>query len=687
MASTFTTCFGQISSDFNLEAFAEKLFATQEEDLDYETLYENLLQLYLSPIDINRCSADDLQSLYILTPLQINRFMEYRGLYGNFLSVYELQAVPNFDIATIKKLLPFITINVPLQRFQEALPLRALGEKSAYLIYRIRSNLETRKGFTPPDTLSNGRLTSRYIGSQGAQYLRFRSHHSKDFSIGLTMDKDSGESLSWNPSQGKFGADFLSYHISLMQKGNWKIITLGDYQAQFGQGLVFGAGFSVGKGAETITTIRRSSTGIKPYTSSMENGFFRGLAATYRKGNMEGSILYSQVPRDASLEATDSLQTSSLVIRSLPESGYHRTNSEISNRAAVTEQGLGANLAYFSTDKNLQIGLNSLLSKFEHPYRRNDQIYNQYEFRGQLNHVHSSYISFNHQNHFFFGEMAISKSTGKAFVIGAMSSLSQDLDLAVHIRDYDRNFHSFYGNAFSEGSRPINEKGIYLAINYRPNRQWRWSGYFDHFKFPWLRYRVYSPSSGHEWLQRITYSPKKSLSFYLQIREEIKDRNISSTQNENPTYQLSTGTRRNYTLNLDYSMTKYFSIRTRIQTSSFEFDHQKTRGYAIAQDANLAKGKWKWSTRFALFDTEDYENRQYIFEKNVLWAFSIPSYYGQGMRYYLLTQYNLSRKLSFWIRWSRSVYTDRDQIGSGLQQVDGNRLSELTAQMRYQFNK
>ena len=28
----------------------------------------------------------------------------------------------------------------------------------------------------------------------------------------------------------------------------------------------------------------------------------------------------------------------------------------------------------------------------------------------------------------------------------------------------------------------------------------------------------------------------------------------------------------------------------------------------------------------ALFDTDDFDNRQYIYEKDVLWAFSIPAY-------------------------------------------------------------
>ncbi|AWW31717.1 helix-hairpin-helix domain-containing protein [Echinicola strongylocentroti] len=668
---------------FDIEAFAEELFSLQEEDLDYEQLYENLLQRYLNPIDLNSCSPDDLQSIYILTPLQVTDFFKYRNVYGKFLSIYELQAIPSFDAQTIKKLEPFVSLDDNAKQFSQPLSKRMLTEKTAYFIYRHRVFMEKRKGFTVPDTLSNGSLTNRYQGPPGTQYLRFRTQHSGDFSMGITLDRDAGEEFTWDPSTRRFGFNFLSYHFTLYDKGPWKQVTLGDYQAQYGQGLVFGAGFSVGKGAETITTTRRSSTGIKPYTSSMETGFFRGAAATYQKGRFEGSLMASSLARDANIDTTLTPHQ----LTSLPQNGYHRTTSEISRKAASTEQNLGVNINYSSGDKNLQIGINSLTTRFPLTYNRDLRIYNGFEFRGKVNHIHSTYFSYNYQNHFFFGEAALSKSKGTAYVAGIMSSLSQQLDIVLHIRDYDRNFHSFYGNAFGEGSRPINERGIYLGLSYHPSKKLQWSGYYDQFKFPWIRYRLYAPSSGHEWLQRISYRPSKAMELYFQIREEVKDRNVTATHNDLPTYRISTGKKYNYLLNLDTDLSEYVSLRSRVQVSSFDYDQQLTKGYTIVQDLNVEFKNWRWSGRIALFDTDDYDNRQYVYEKNVLWAFSIPSYYGQGMRYYILTQYKPMRKLTLWLRWARTSYTDRNTISSGLQEVKGKHLSELTFQVRYQFNR
>ena len=46
----------------------ERLFPIQDEDLDYEALYELLLELYQNPLDINRVTADELLATYLLAP-------------------------------------------------------------------------------------------------------------------------------------------------------------------------------------------------------------------------------------------------------------------------------------------------------------------------------------------------------------------------------------------------------------------------------------------------------------------------------------------------------------------------------------------------------------------------------------------------------------------------------------------
>lgn len=673
--------------EINTEMLVEDLFGMQREDQDYEDLYENILQLLLNPINLNKTNPEELKSIFILSPAQVNSFFEYRKELGKLISLYELQAIPGFDLETIQKILPFVVLDAS-ERHQGSLWQRIADSRDAYFIFRQNRVWETRRGFTPPDTLSNGRLTSRYLGDPNNLYARFRIQHSKDFSLGFTLDKDPGEQFIWEPATRRYGFNFFSYHFTVYNQGKWKAVTLGDYQMQTGQGLVFGAGFAVGKGGETITTVRRSTVGIRPYTSALEFGFFRGGAATYQMGPISLTLMASDAPRDGNVAVRlDTLEREEAIITSLQSSGLHRTPTEISYRRQAREQNIGSNVHFQNKGKNLQLGANFLATRFSQAFERRPQVYNQFEFTGRENHLYSFYFAYNYQNYFFFGEAAQSKSGGRGTVLGMMGSLHPKLSMSVLWRDFDRNFHSFYGNAFSEGSRPINERGLYLGLNFKPNRKFNWSFYYDQFTFPWLRFRTYAPSKGYEWLSRISYSPHRKAMLFFQIREESKARNISDYPGFQSPYLLDQGKRWNYVFNMDYGLHPNWSIKSRVMGSSFQFNQRRTAGFAISQDLNADFQRWRISTRFALFDTDDFDNRQFLFERNVLWLFSIPALHGQGLRYYVLGQYKLSNKLTLWARFSRTQYTDRESIGTGLQQVSGNRLTETVFQVRYQFNR
>jgi hypothetical protein len=673
--------------ELNLELLVEELFASQEADESYEDIYETLLQHLMHPIQLNKAKPEELKSLYILTPAQLNSFFAYKAAFGDFISIYELQAIPHFDLQTIYKLLPFIRIDEALIRQGNLLD-RIVKSKDAYLMLRNSRVWEMRRGFTAPDTLSNGNLSSRYLGDPNGIFTRFRISQAKDFSLGFTAEKDPGEQLIWNPNGKQYGADFISYHFTVYNRGKWNTISVGDYQLQTGQGLVFGSGFSVGKGAETITTIRRSHLGLRPYTAAMEFNFFRGAAASYQLRNVQVTVMASQTPRDANLQVQqDSLERELAVLTSLPSSGLHRTPTELARRHAANETNLGGNLHYASKQKVLQLGINYLQTRFSQSFERTPRVYNQFEFSGQENQLGSVYWNFNFQNHFLFGESAISQNGGQGHVIGLMSSLHPKLGFSLLWRNYARDFHSFYGNAFAESTRPINERGLYMGMNFKPSSKWAVSIYHDSFEFPWLRFRMYIPSSGTEWLARIAYSPSRNKLLFFQLREETKDRNINTETANQATYQVAAGRKTNFVANLDMAIDKKWSMKSRVMASSYRLSNSNTSGFAISQDLNYDQGTWRFSSRIILFDTEDYENRQYLFERNVLWYFSIPPMHGQGMRYYILTQYRVSNKLTIWGRFARTSYTDRDVIGSGLQRINGNTQTETVLQLRYQINR
>src|SRR5689334_25366644 len=99
--------------EVDLQEIADNLYGFQDLDLNYEELYENLVQLFSNPINLNKASAEDLRFIKVLSEHQIENLIRYRNDFGNFISIYELQAVPDFNLQTIYTLAPFVEVADP----------------------------------------------------------------------------------------------------------------------------------------------------------------------------------------------------------------------------------------------------------------------------------------------------------------------------------------------------------------------------------------------------------------------------------------------------------------------------------------------------------------------------------------------------------------------------------------------
>ncbi|MGL1887222.1 MAG: helix-hairpin-helix domain-containing protein [Reichenbachiella sp.] len=665
--------------DIDIQSFVEQMFQVPDEDLNYDDLYESLYQLYLNPIDLNNTNANELNSLYQIDILQTNNLLDYLDKHDPMLSIYELQVINGFDSRTIEAIRPFVVVKSPGDRASQGnLMQRITHEENTYLLLRTEMILEEKKGFKRSD--SGG-----YLGSPQKLYGRFQSSHSKDFSIGLTFEKDAGERITWNPNQNQYGFDYYSFHIALKNKGHFKTINIGDYQMQFGQGLVVGSGFNPGKGAETITTVKRGNTGIRPYSSVLESGFMRGAAFTYTLGhNIDISPFYSRINQDANIKVTNTSNSVKEYISSIQNIGFHRTYTELNNRKQITEQSYGLNITYNHTQsRNFQAGLTWINTHYATPIKITPVNYRAFEFEGSYNYNLGLFTNYNWRNFLFFGEAAISKSGGWAYLAGFMGSLSPIISTSFSVRNYNKNYHSFYGSSFGEGSRSINEMGLYWGLKVSPSRKIILSAYYDYFIFPWLRYRVDAPSDGYEYLVKADFRPNKKVNLYVQYRQQSKALSIN-IDNQN-LKSLEEGIKRSISGNISANLHANIGLKSRVQYSNYEILTQRTQGFSMTQDVNIKISKFKISTRFAIFDTEDYENRQYNYEKDLLYAFSIPAYAGNGTRNYIMLQYKLNRKLTLWAKYGRYNFKQVNAIGSGNETILGNQKSEIKFQIRYKL--
>jgi len=662
--------------EIDLNAFIQNLQPIQTEDLNYNELYENLIQLYTTPLDLNSCTRDELSATFLLNERQLNNFFNYREQLGLFVSIYELQAVPDFDLALIYKILPFVTV-VPSDR---KLWNNLNNPTDNYLLIRTEHLLEQKRGMTDNAPKSRNGTLQKFEGSPVQWYARYRYSRSRDFSFGFTLEKDEGEAFSWQPTRHKYGVDYFSFHAQVQNRGRVKNLLIGDYQLQVGQGLVFSSGFILGKGMETVYTTHRPTTGARPYTSVTEAGFFRGITTTFSLNkNLEITALLSNVRRSGTLSSPDA----NGVISTLQTDGLNRIPNELQYRANLIEQNIGTHLLYRANRG--QFGATMLYSHFNIPLLKANALRNDFEFSGKQNLILGLHGTYLWRNYNLFGEVARSQSGGVGAIGGILASLNQRWDASLLFRHFDKNFHSFFANAFGESSRNINETGFYMGVKYTVHKKLKLGAYVDIYRFPWYKYLVDTkPTNGFDFLFQSTWTPTKKIAFYAVYRQELKEKNIATSLSK---LKYVTHTiRRNLILNTEYSPNNYWSFRTRIQGGSFGYqDFKNDLGWLIFQEITANWGKYSATTRLSAYNTDSYDARQYAIERDVLYAISMPAYYERGFRNYLLFRYTPSSNLDFWLRFARTDMPEREKLSSYVDEINGSHRTEIKLQMRYRF--
>ena len=657
----------------DIPKFADENFSPSIDNINYEDLYETLYHYYITPLNLYLVSREELENLHILSELQLNNFFAHILKNGNLQCLPELQAIKDFDILTVKKILPFVKVEIKSEKLNYKNFKRLLFEnESNYILFRFGKTLEHKKGFQ----------NKTYQGSPDKMYFRLRSNTSKHQSFGITMEKDAGERIKWNPGTNIYGPDFLSYHFCIHNKFKVKTLVLGDYQMQFGQGLILGSGFNLGKGAESVYMTKKNNLGIRPYTSVMESGFFRGIATTISiVKNTDLTVFYSSKNIDANIQDTSENYTAS----GLSTFGYHRTNSEIDNQNKLKEKIYGSNLSFSYIKNKLHIGISGLQTTYDLQIIKIDKPYNKFDFSGNKNSIGSVDISLIIKNFNVFGELAYStnRNSGNGGLVGFIGSLSKSLDIALLYRNYSKSFISFYGNAFGENSRNINEQGLYWGIKFTPNPKCQISAYVDKFYYPWLKYRVDGPSQGHETLLRILYRPHKKTQLNIQWR--FNKNQINNKVENQKLRTLQDVEKNNITINLDTKYSPIFSFKSRIQWSYSSSKYHASMGIYMMQEISLDYKKISLDLRYAVFDTDGFENRQFSYERDLLHAFSISQLNGQGTRYYVLAKFKILPNLDISCKYSKTTYFNVEKIGSGLDQINGNKLNEIRLQLYYKI--
>ncbi|MBI2729496.1 MAG: helix-hairpin-helix domain-containing protein [Sphingobacteriales bacterium] len=646
-----------------------------ESETEDDTYLQALSNLSKNPLNLNQADETDLKELRFLTPLQIQNFFRYRNIFGAFINIFELQAIPTWDVETIQKLLPYVTVK-PVVNFAAESGKRFSGGTHSLLL-RETYVLEKSRGFKQNDSAN---ANSFYPGSRDKIFFRYKYVYKNLLQYGVVGEKDAGEQFF--KGNQKQGFDFYSAHLFARNIGVIKALALGDFTVNMGQGLIQWQSLAFKKSPDALN-VKRQATVLRPYNSAGEINFHRGVGITLQKNKWELTLFGSYKKLDANT-VIDTSASYEEFISSFLTSGYHRTNSEVADKGSQKQLAFGGNLTYRAN--KWHVSANTIQYKFDLPIDKSDQPYNAFALSGNRWANYSADYSYTWRNLHFFGETALDYKNNHATVNGLLVSMDARADLALVYRNIAKGYQAINANAFTESTYPNNEKGLYAGVTLRPVAAIRIDAYADIYSFPFLKYQVDAPSSGRDYLVQLYYKPNKQVEVYTRYKTETKQDNynpFNATLSPVPFVP-----KKNWRAQFSYKLNRAVTLRNRFEITWYDKKGpQSEEGFLTYFDVvyNPHMKPLSATVRLQYFETDGFNSRIYAYENDVLYSFSIPSFFDKGWRYYLNLNYSISKKLQGWLRIAQTMYKGKSLIGSGLDEIKGNHRTEAKVQFLYNF--
>lgn len=675
----FITCYNTYAQEYkktdNWMTFVEELAEETEDPEQIEVLFNELSYLSEHPFELNSVEESELRKLPFLSDYLIGQLISYRKRYGHFMSVYELKNIDGFDQQTIALLLPFVAIkeytfeNIPITTHN------LLKKGSNELRIRYDQGFQQKKGYQSfPDSILEKYPNRKYLGEPFYHSLHYSYSFDNRIQVGIVAEKDAGEPFMKDVHKGY---DYYSFHF-FMKDIKWlKSLAIGDYKVSFGQGLVVSNDFSLSR-SSIVTQAERRNNGFRRHFSTNEKDFFRGVATTIQLKTVDLSLFYSYRKRDASLD--------SATFTTIKADGLHRLPIDYSKRGQLAMHTFGGNIRYASS--SFSFGITTLFYSFG-PYKwtPEQEPYTLYSFRGNKNlNIGFDYI-WRRKKFKLFGETAFSRNGGMATLNAFQLTPVSYLSFLILHRYYDKKYQAYFGNAFAQRSTIQNEQGIYLGLQFSPFSYWKISGYADVFRHPWLLHGVDAPSLGKEYMGQIDYTRASDFSAYIRYKYRQKEKN-KKVMDSNLTTILPYAQHR-LRIQLTYRLLHTIICRSSFDGVLYDDAGDEKRGRGLMLSQNLG---WKPVTipiaadfYLAWFHTDDYNSRISSYEKNILYAFSMPSFYGSGLRFAATMRWKIIDKLTFSVKIAHTLYTDRDIIGTGTESIEGNQKTDFYSVLNWKF--
>ena len=389
-------------------------------------------------------------------------------------------------------------------------------------------------------------------------------------------------------------------YIQLKDVGPMKTVVAGNYQASFGYGLVLGSPFKRGKSAY-IQSTATTDEGLKKFTSVGDSyDYFHGVGAT------------AKVSSWADVSAFYSLR------KGKEEAWNHVVGMNATGRWNRLKVGVTAVETIEATNS----------SQFR---ERSQASYSLEVKRREASGVMGVNARWNQGKVDIWGEVATSHGNkwGVGVITGVRYRPISDLNLLAIYRYYSPEFDNIYANSLCSWSRMKDEHGGYLGVEYNRLKNWQLSAFGDVWK------------TGFETMAQADFIPQKNYRMHTRFRVKRKD--------EKDTYSLR--------WNMVYNFGQW-KMKTQADGNMVQAKGAWTYGWSVLQDVEyrFAKVPIVLQLRAQAFDAREWNNRVYIYENDVLYAYAIPFVYGLGGRFWLNARYKINDTFSVYLRVSETIY-------------------------------